>query len=61
MSAEVVYDRSRGQYVVVDTMDADEARNTAYAWGPMDGAFDELLKAADECDRRNGVSLEEQP
>lgn len=53
MSVRVRYDQHRGEYLIVVTLDAEEARNIADALGSRDGAHKELHEAADQADRSN--------
>ena len=52
-SGKPVVTRVNGEAVVVVTFDAEDARSIAYALGPHDGAYSELMEAADEADRMN--------
>jgi len=40
-----------GEWMVVQRLTPDDARATAFAFGPRDGVYDELLKAADDVER----------
>jgi hypothetical protein len=43
----------RGEWMVVQRMNAEDAREVAYALGLEDGAAVDLLAAAEEADQRN--------
>jgi hypothetical protein len=43
----------RGEWMVVQRMNAEDAREVAYGLSPRDGAREDLLKAADEIDQKN--------
>lgn len=52
----VIYDRVRGEHVIMLKLDAEEARGIALALPATDAAVRELQEAADECDEMNRLN-----
>lgn len=49
----------RGEWMVVQRMNAEDTREVAYGLSPRDGAREDLFKAADEAEHKNKMGYVE--
>lgn len=52
--SDIAVEYVNGEWMIVQRLNADDARSIAQSLGPNDKAGVDLLEAADECDESNG-------